>query len=410
MPGKEKRWQYGDYWLSQRSGSQNYYVTWYEKSEAKGRRTNRRSLRTTDFEDAKIKLTSWVNEKGALAKQSSHDVSIATCVERYVQQKARFIVSKKTKSATRSILTQCVMRVGHLKVADFNMAAQQKFVNSLKVDGYKAGSRRRYLTCLFTALNWAFKNEEIDRVPASLSLPDSPPSEYVASIEELAKFWDQPKPFYLQFFFVMALATGGRPQAVTELTRDRCDLTKRLIDLNNPELEVTKKRRAIVPMADCVIPWVEECESGPLITSNGFEPIQDIFAPWRKYRRLAGLSERFTPHSIRHTVASEMRRRGVPKWDVEGYGGWRSAGGQTAERYAKYDANYLKEAKEAVESLINEVANQTESGLNPKDASQLRARDKRKWWAYVGSNYGPLPCQGSALPLSYTPEIAKRWR
>jgi hypothetical protein len=26
-----------------------------------------------------------------------------------------------------------------------------------------------------------------------------------------------------------------------------------------------------------------------------------------------------------------------------------------------------------------------------------------RWWAYVGSNHGPLPCQGSALPLSYTP-------
>ena len=25
------------------------------------------------------------------------------------------------------------------------------------------------------------------------------------------------------------------------------------------------------------------------------------------------------------------------------------------------------------------------------------------WWAHVGSNHGPLPCQGSALPLSYAP-------
>ena len=24
-------------------------------------------------------------------------------------------------------------------------------------------------------------------------------------------------------------------------------------------------------------------------------------------------------------------------------------------------------------------------------------------WAYLGSNQGPLPCEGSALPLSYTP-------
>ena len=25
------------------------------------------------------------------------------------------------------------------------------------------------------------------------------------------------------------------------------------------------------------------------------------------------------------------------------------------------------------------------------------------WWAQVGSNHRPLPCEGSALPLSYAP-------
>lgn len=28
-------------------------------------------------------------------------------------------------------------------------------------------------------------------------------------------------------------------------------------------------------------------------------------------------------------------------------------------------------------------------------------------WAYVVSNHGPLPCEGSALPLSYTPEAVR---
>ena len=29
------------------------------------------------------------------------------------------------------------------------------------------------------------------------------------------------------------------------------------------------------------------------------------------------------------------------------------------------------------------------------------------WWAYLGLNQGPLPCEGSALPLSYTPALAR---
>ena len=27
-----------------------------------------------------------------------------------------------------------------------------------------------------------------------------------------------------------------------------------------------------------------------------------------------------------------------------------------------------------------------------------------RWWAYLGLNQGPLACEASALPLSYTPD------
>src|ERR1700731_3021318 len=30
------------------------------------------------------------------------------------------------------------------------------------------------------------------------------------------------------------------------------------------------------------------------------------------------------------------------------------------------------------------------------------------WWAHKGSNLGPLPCEGNALPLSYAPGIFVR--
>src|SRR5438105_11819952 len=36
-------------------------------------------------------------------------------------------------------------------------------------------------------------------------------------------------------------------------------------------------------------------------------------------------------------------------------------------------------------------------GAHPGVASQGR------WWAHKGSNLGPLPCEGNALPLSYAP-------
>src|SRR4051812_17269895 len=31
------------------------------------------------------------------------------------------------------------------------------------------------------------------------------------------------------------------------------------------------------------------------------------------------------------------------------------------------------------------------------------ANPRLAWWAHKGSNLGPLPCEGNALPLSYAP-------
>ncbi len=49
-------------------------------------------------------------------------------------------------------------------------------------------------------------------------------------------------------------------------------------------------------------------------------------------------------------------------------------------------------------------------GLGPRagiaaPAKPPKGRQARRTsaWAYVVSNHGPLPCEGSALPLSYTP-------
>ena len=36
--------------------------------------------------------------------------------------------------------------------------------------------------------------------------------------------------------------------------------------------------------------------------------------------------------------------------------------------------------------------------------SAMRSPKGEAWWAHKGSNLGPLPCEGNALPLSYAPE------
>src|ERR1700758_5888512 len=47
-------------------------------------------------------------------------------------------------------------------------------------------------------------------------------------------------------------------------------------------------------------------------------------------------------------------------------------------------------------------------------AAPCIARKGKAWWAHKGSNLGPLPCEGNALPLSYAPgnlrALSKAWK
>ena len=45
-------------------------------------------------------------------------------------------------------------------------------------------------------------------------------------------------------------------------------------------------------------------------------------------------------------------------------------------------------------------------GGNVKQKLMLK-RGTERWWAMLGSNQRPLPCEGSALPLSYAPTLPK---
>ncbi len=372
MPRNEKPGQFGEYWLSQRSGSENWYRTWYERTASGDRRTRRESLGVADFEDAKLKLAQWVISHGRTGQQKAEEVYLGQIFQRYWVQHARHLGGKGAGVQRRNleVLTECV---GDLRLSDFRLARQRELVEILRSErGYSTGYIRRIFSAGFAAINWAFKNEEIDRKPPAISLPDSPPKEYVAPISVLAAFWDYPKPDYLQMFFVLALATGARPSSIVALTKFQCDVDRRLINLNPPDHAETNKRRPVVPMCATVKPWIEACKTGPLVTSNGRTPLEDIFAPWRRFKREAGLPEAFTPASLRHTVASELRRRGVPKWDVEGLGGWRSGGGHTAERYAKYDPNYLKAAVEGIDALFADIAKAAETSLYPQRAPVAR--------------------------------------
>jgi integrase len=136
-------------------------------------------------------------------------------------------------------------------------------------------------------------------------------------IEEIAKLFDVATTSCLREFILLMLGTAARPDAIHDLTFDRCDLENRLIILNPPEREQTKKHRPTVKLPKSLEGMLRRAEMARKcdhVLTFGGRPVKSIRQAWRAARENAGLDERvnplFTP-SYDGALASQGRRLGL---------------------------------------------------------------------------------------------------
>jgi hypothetical protein len=75
-----------------------------------------------------------------------------------------------------------------------------------------------------------------------------------------------------------------------------------------------EQRRPVLPICEALLPWLRNLEPGFVIRwkQDQQEPIKRIQTAFDAARTRAKFSPAITPYSIRHTVAVELRKRGVP--------------------------------------------------------------------------------------------------
>jgi len=202
----------------------------------------------------------------------------------------------------------------------------------------------------------AYKSDEITTVPHIVTVARGPARERILSLEEAAALFDAIDQDHMFTFNILMFNTVSRPEAILELTRFQIDLDNRLIKLNPEGRRQTKKIRPTVPITDTLLPYLA---AGRMATSHLVtwhdKPIKRLSGSWRKLRARAGLSEDVIPYTIRHTMATEMRKRGVPAWDVAGFLGRKLGGYDSTEIYAKYAPDYLSQAAAAIDDYFVEL-------------------------------------------------------
>jgi integrase len=198
----------------------------------------------------------------------------------------------------------------------------------------------------------------------------------VLTLDELARILDacigRPDREHLIRFIVIELGTAGRPQAVLELTDANIDLARGLIDPNRPGQLHLRKRRAIVPIARVVRPWVVGIKGkvikyrAPIkkpktVRATGRSHLErttvSIKTAWNAACAEAGVVGA-TPKTLRHTMLTWLAERGVPYEQRQMLAG-HSARGTTARNYEHLSPDYLRSAVAEIDRFFTQLRKRT---------------------------------------------------
>lgn len=374
MPRKrtDRKGQIGDYWITLRPNSPVYCRTWFDPHT---RQTRRASLGTTDFQEAGIKLAAWVTEYQNLSDERPEDLPLEKVLVRYFEHEAK---GRADETQVRIALFYWSEHFPRAVVSDLTPDRLDGFIDWLNEQGrakrgkpYANDYINRTLAAGRAALKRAERRQEVRSVPFIPSLEKGEPRDIRLNMDEAAALFDACEEPHILMFLMLAFNTLSRPVALLELEKNQVDYESRLIELNPPGRKQTKKYRPTVPITDTLLPWLEEADEECLVNYRG-RPIKSVRRGFNAVRDAVGLGKEVSPYAIRHTMAIELRKRGVPPWEVQGILGHKSGGYGTTEIYAKYDPDYLSKSAEAIDDYMNEILQRVKRPLNPTRLKELR--------------------------------------
>ena len=310
----------------EKSGNGTYYVHWSDRGRSK-----RVSTRTTDVAAAKAFLSTWLKLE-ADPKTVGSTATVAALWAVYEEKHLTSVASPATASFSWANLEQ---HFGELRLDEIDQDVVDAYRRA-RIDGTigkpsKPSTVRRELAALRACLNWCAgprrKLVTVAELPAFDLPEDSAPRDRWLREDEAKKLFAATTG-RLNLFLHLALYTAARKQALYDLTWDRVDFETNVIVLDVPGRRTTKKRRATVPISTElreVLLAAHEKRTTDLVLTNKAE----VWAGVQSAVRRAGLAPAVkvasgrkpsatgvSPHTLRHTAATWMARRGVPLWII----------------------------------------------------------------------------------------------
>src|SRR6056297_1192976 len=235
---------------------------------------------------------------------------------------------------------------GSLRPSQITVQDCRDYLKRRLGEGRKVGTVWTELGHLRSALKFAMKNGLIERAPF-IELPPKPDSDIrPLSGEEMHALIDGAITPHVRLAIILLVSTGARAGAVLDLTWDRIDFERGVIDLRLPD-GLTRKGRAVVPMNRMARAALESAFRARLsdhVVEWGGKRVRSIRKGYSAALRRAGMSG-ISIHQIRHSVAVRMLAAGQSIEAVAQYLG-HSNTAITYRTYARFMPEHLAGAAE----------------------------------------------------------------
>lgn len=369
MSESARLFELGKYWIGRVAGTDRLYRFWYDPGAGEIRR---RTLKTDDLETAKIRLAALVLGEGDGKAREPKDVMLLAVLDPYwrdhTDRRPNPWAARRAGALLINFLDDDAARVAALtkqKQVDFIRWLRDKH-------GHSVAYISRVQSVIAAALNRAVADDDEDAgalltrapkiivqprtVAELLDAPEPTPRTWHPDLQGAAAFFDAIEPdeeTRLLRFSILMLALASRPEAVKALRGEQIDHRYRLVKLNPDGRRQTKKYRPTLPAPDRLWSSLETwCEADTVVHKDG-KPVVVLRKPWAAARTRAGLPAQFTPYALRHMIATELRRRRVPKEQREMWMGHRRA--SVNDAYGIFDPDYLADARAAVDDFLGEL-------------------------------------------------------
>lgn len=245
---------------------------------------------------------------------------------------------------------------GEREAENIGDATCQGYIAERRSRGRSDGTIWTELNHLRIVVGWAAKRGRIARPPYIAMPPKPAPKDRWLTRDEVGRLKNAATAEHIRLFIILAIATGGRKEALLTLKWDQVDFVRGIIHLDDQKAPHKRKGRASVPMNRTVLAALREQRKAALsdyVIEWNRQRVKSVKRSLAKTAEKAGLTD-VTAHVFRHSAAIWMVSDGIPMPKVAQYLG-HSDDRITQRVYARYAPSHMQDAADALNLDLDEI-------------------------------------------------------